>query len=183
MVYVRSTYISYMSFMTYMRIWHLSFGMYIYFNMGVRNAANHIRYPTTKLIGTTAEIFCFLIFPLYFSEFPSYILRVWGSTSRPPRNLKFWVLLSIPYMNDFCVFRTLLMHMYVWFPFMLLTIIQMKCLGNQHVTLSITMTARWNSTCTRLGALSIFWMKKIRYILTRSKGSLVHFRQQCGKFV
>ena len=41
MGYDRATYMSYMSvmsFMTYKCIWHLSFGMYIYFNMGVKSS-------------------------------------------------------------------------------------------------------------------------------------------------
>ena len=40
----------------------------------LRNAANHLRYPTKMYLWPKIEISYFLIFPLYFSEFPLYTL-------------------------------------------------------------------------------------------------------------
>ena len=44
----------------------------------LRNAAKHLRYPTKMCLGPKIEIFYFLIFPSYFSEFPLYILGAVG---------------------------------------------------------------------------------------------------------
>ena len=41
----------------------------------LRNAAIQLGYPTQMCLGPKIEISFFLIFPLYFSEFPLYILR------------------------------------------------------------------------------------------------------------
>jgi len=38
------------------------------------NAVNHLEYPTQIFLDPTIEISYFRIFPLYFSEFPLYIL-------------------------------------------------------------------------------------------------------------
>ena len=80
MVYVRAPYMSYMSFMTFMKsmtsgIWHAYISQYgcQKKRMDVRNAANHLKYPSNIFVWPKIEISWFLIFPLYFSEFPLYI--------------------------------------------------------------------------------------------------------------
>ena len=53
-------------------IWHL---LCIYISIWVsKEAANYLRYPTQIFLGPKIEIFYFLIFPSYISDFPLYSL-------------------------------------------------------------------------------------------------------------
>ena len=56
--------------------WHFESSLTTnFFLLYVVIRCNHLKYPTQIFVGPTIEISFFLIFPLYFSEFPLYILR------------------------------------------------------------------------------------------------------------
>ena len=60
-------------------MWHLAFGMCMYFNMGVKwsvrtSGMQQTKYTTKLFLRPKTDISCFLIFPLYFSNFPLYII-------------------------------------------------------------------------------------------------------------
>ena len=61
----------------------------------LRSAANYLRYPTKLFLGPTTKISCFWIF----QNFLCIFFESRGSTSWPPRNMKFSLLLIIPYRN------------------------------------------------------------------------------------
>ena len=62
------------------------------------NAANHLKYPTQIFLGPTIEISYFLIFPLYFSEFPLYILAAQYQKEQVLNdNLNFFIFLLFLY--------------------------------------------------------------------------------------
>ena len=62
----------------------LTYTICMYVNMSIikhkdlRNGVNHLIYPTKMCFGPKIEISYFLVFPLYFSEFPLYILGAMG---------------------------------------------------------------------------------------------------------
>ena len=78
MVYVRAPYMSYITFLTSMTsgILHAYICQYgcQKKHQDLKNAANHLKYPTQIFVWPKIEISYFLIFSLYFSEFPLYIL-------------------------------------------------------------------------------------------------------------
>ena len=78
---------------------HMVFDLHTYVNMGVkrsvRNAANQLNYPAKIFLGPTTEISYFLIFPLYFSEFPYILggLSAGGIHKKIKKNLHFPIVL------------------------------------------------------------------------------------------
>ena len=94
------------SFMTHDMICALINTIWIYVNMGVKRSVrtSGIR-PTILDILQNCVLGLKLKYPVswfFLCIFQHFLCIFWesrGNTSRPPRNLKFWVLLSIPHMT------------------------------------------------------------------------------------